>query len=362
MDWALTVLLNEVVNTRTKLDVLEYFHGNPHALETPSSISRRLHRPPEGLDAAMDRLASDGVLQPVRPQTGRETVYGYGPPEQTRQRLALLWAALRGPERVEVIAQVTQLDGDLRRQELADLRRLDNLKSRFISLVSHRLRTPVTVLKCLLDTLVLQPEVSADRRDRLVALAQKHCDDLIELIESLLTMSGMQSAGPLELELAPVPVAEVIEEAAERARVRTDDHEIRAEAGPAGAQAVMDRDKVATVLDDLLDNAIKFSPSGGRVTVSAREARDRVEVTVEDEGIGLPPAEIDRVFERFYQFDAGGEGTTAGVGLGLYLAREVINAHGGRIWIEHKSTPGLRVRFALPVGGPAAARQAGDSQ
>lgn len=362
MDPALTQLLNEVVNTRTKLNVLEYFRGNPRALETPGSMSRRLHRPPEGLDIAMDQLARTGALTRERSPTAREAVYAYAPTEQTRARLKLLWAALDGPERGEFMQQLIQRDGQVRAQELTDLRRLDDLKARFVSLVSHKLRTPLTVLKGLLDTLVLQPEMPAKRRAKLVGLAHQHCDDLIGLIESLLTLSGMQRAGSLELDLAPASLADVVEEAADRARLRAEGHEILvgpAEAGAILPQTVMDRDKIATVLDDLLDNALKFSPSGGRITVSGREVDGHVELTVDDEGVGLPPTEIDRVFERFYQFRAESEAPVPGAGLGLYLAREVINAHGGRIWIAHKSTPGLRVRFTLPVGGPAAARGQG---
>ncbi len=353
---ALTQLLNEVVNTRTKLNVLQYFRGNPRALETAGSMSGRLHRPPEGLDVAMDQLARAGAFRTARSGAARERVYAYAPTEQMRERLKLLWAALDGPNRDEFMQQLIQREGEVRWQEVADLRRLDDLKGRFVSLVSHKLRTPLTVLKGLLDTLVLEPEMPTERRARLVGLAHKHCDDLIGLIESLLTLAGMQRTAALELELAPVPLDEVLEEAADRARLRAEGHEILVELSGIPPQTVMDRDKIATILDDLLDNAVKFSPSGGRVTLSARESQDHVELTVDDEGIGLPAAEIDRVFERFYQFRAEGEASVTGAGLGLFLAREVINAHGGRIWIEHKSTPGLRVRLSLPVGGPAAAR------
>jgi len=361
MHAALVNLLDAVVNTRTKLDVLDYFRGNPAALDTPESISQRLHRAPEAVDAALEQLADAGVLQPTRPISRRQTVYAYAPSEELHAQLDLLWTALAGPERSEVLTHIMQRDIEIRTRELAELRRLDNLKNRFISLVSHKLRTPVTVLKGALDMLLIHPDMPEDKRVKLVELAGKHCTELIALLESLLTMAGLQSGRPLELALEPTSPAEVLEEAVARARARAENCEIVLELSPTPPSVVMDRDKIAMVVDDLLDNAMKFSPSGGHITVSAKEAEGELQVTVQDEGIGLPPAELHRVFERFYQYQAAGEQLPAGPGLGLYLARAVVTAHDGRIWIEDKNSPGLRVRFCLPLRGPNSTPEAADA-
>lgn len=361
MHAALVSLLDGVVNTRTKLDMLDYFHGNPAAVDTPESISQRLHRAPEAVDVALEQLADAGVLQRTRPTSRRQTVYAYAPPEELHEQLGLLRAALAGPERSEVLEHIMQRDIEVRTRELAEMRRLDDLKNRFTSLLSHKLRTPVTVLKGTLDMLLIHPDMPEEKRAKLVELAGKHCTELIALVESLLTMAGLQSGHPLELALQPTSPAEVLEEAVERVRPRAEECEIVLDLGSVPRQVVMDRDKIAMLMDDLLDNAVKFSPSGGRVTVSAQQTGGDVQVTVDDEGIGLPPAEADRVFERFYQFVATGEQVPRGVGLGLYLAREVVTAHGGRIWIENKSGPGLRVRFSLPLKGPSNTTEGGDA-
>jgi len=352
MDTALTHLLDHGVNTRTKLDVLEYYRGNPSALETPGSMSRRLHRAPALVDTAMAQLASARVLRPSRPNGGREAIYAFSPSRDARQCLELLWTALAGPERAEVLAHIMQRDVEVRAHEVADLQRLDDLKNRFIALVSHKLRTPVTVLKGALEMLLVQPDMPAAKRTKLLELADKHSGELIALIESLLALAGLQSGRPLELDLQPSSLAETIEEAVARLPDSEQEHQITTDLADLSGPVVMDRDKIAVVVDDLLDNARKFSPAGGLITISAAESQGYAQVTIDDEGIGLPAAEVDRVFERFYQFQAEGEGVIPGAGIGLYLAREVVNAHGGRIWIEKKSGPGLRVHFSLPVRGP----------
>ena len=116
-----------------------------------------------------------------------------------------------------------------------------------------------------------------------------------------------------------------------------------------------DRDRLAQIFINLVDNAVKYTPEGGRVTVSARPvAGGRVEVTVADTGIGIPPADLPRITERFYRVDRARSRELGGTGLGLAIVKHLVLAHGGELWIESEPGRGTTVRFTLPSSGPTA--------
>lgn len=233
-------------------------------------------------------------------------------------------------------------------QARADLlARSDELKSALLSAVSHDLRTPLTSIKAAATSL-LQPGVrwsSADRRDLLEAINEE-TDRLNRLVESLLDLSRVE-AGELRPNLDWFDLSEAIYRALDQTEqaLRALQVEVSIEDGlpPLRFDFLM----IGQVLVNLLENAAKYSPAGGRIAISASSQANTVEVGVEDEGIGIPAGEEERIFDKFYRVDAPHR--PIGSGIGLAICRGFVEAHGGRIWASRNAARGMTMRFTLPV-------------
>jgi signal transduction histidine kinase len=241
------------------------------------------------------------------------------------------------------------------------LRELDQLKSDFLGNVSHELRTPLAAIKGFVDNLldgVGGP--LADRPRHYLVRVRANTDRLSRMVSDLLDLTRIE-AGKIELSPArvavPDAVADVIETFRPVAQLR--EIELAADLGVC-ASIWADRDKVQQILGNLVANAIKFSPPGGRVTVrAAGEQPGTVRLEVRDTGPGIPPEERERVFDRFYQGRRLAEERPGGTGLGLTIARHLVELHGGRIWVDPGSGGGSVFVVLLPAAppvGPAAGR------
>ena len=229
-------------------------------------------------------------------------------------------------------------------------RQLDRLRTNFVSDVSHELRTPLTAIKGFVET--LQDGAADDLivRDRFLNTVATETERLIRLTNDLLLLTRAD-AGRLDLRLAPTDLVAVARRAAEvKAEVEVEVKvEVKAEV-EAEVEVWADADRVHQVLVNLIDNANKFTPAGGRVTICFGHTGEMVSCTVADTGPGIPADEIPHLFERFYRGDrarARAEGES-GAGLGLAIARAIVEAHGGRIWIESEPGQGTSVTFTLP--------------
>jgi len=347
--------IRDVVDSPAKLELVLFLHANPYALETARSLAQRLLRPAGQVEAALQDLTDAEVAQ-ARAADGTAPLFTYNPDGPYQHAIQELGDAYAGPEHGEILAAVLARSAARQEVELAELRRLSDLKTRFISVVSHELRTPATVVKGSLATLRARPDLPPGERDEVLTAAQTHCDRLILLIEDLLAAAGADTGRGRRLQMEAVPPSDLLAEAIEEAQGAGATHAVVADVVE-GLDAVWaDRPKVAKMLGDLLDNAVKFSPEGGQIRVAARSADRDVLFSVEDEGIGLDPDEAERVFERFYQVDSSETRRAGGVGLGLFLARRTVEAHGGRIWIETGRPRGLQVLFTLPACSSRTAR------
>ena len=233
-------------------------------------------------------------------------------------------------------------------------RQLDRLRTRFVSNVSHELRTPLTAIKGFVET--LRDGAAEDRatRERFLHTIDTETDRLIRLASELLLLARAD-AGRLDLKLEPTDLNLVAERAVAQLAVRASAKDLTvAVARTEGRSAAhADPDRIQQVLINLLDNAVKFTPSGGSIWVSIRETGHDALCTVSDTGPGIPRAEIPHLFERFYRGDrsrARGEGES-GAGLGLSIARSIVAAHGGRIWVASEPAAGTSVSFTLPLAG-----------
>ena len=216
----------------------------------------------------------------------------------------------------------------------AEKDRLETMQSSFISIVSHELQTPVAIIKAYAGTLA-RPDApwSRDTVTRVAHTIEEECDRLHRLITDLLDLSRIQ-AGRVAMSMGPVDLADLAETVAARSRPHAPEHTISTDFPPEFPIVRGDREKLGVALGNLLDNAIKYSPEGGPIVVGGRAEPGLVVVTVHDEGIGIASDERDRIFDRFHRVDTGLSRTTKGVGLGLYICKVIVEAHGGRIWVD----------------------------
>jgi PAS domain S-box-containing protein len=220
---------------------------------------------------------------------------------------------------------------------------VEQMKSDFVSTVSLELRTPLTSIYGFAQTLLREDVgfTEIERRTFLDFIARES-ERLTTIVDALLNAARID-AGDLAVSLEPTDIAEVVHDVVETAATSENGHLFVAavDGGPCRAQA--DPEKLRQVLDLLVSNAVKYSPDGGTVTISARRLPDAVEVAVEDEGVGIAPSERDRIFTKFYK--AGG---ARGTGLGLFIARGLVHEMGGHMWVESQEGEGSRFAFDLP--------------
>ncbi len=233
-------------------------------------------------------------------------------------------------------------------RDVTGLRELDRLKSAFIATASHELKTPLTSMSMGVAFLTnkLEGRVSGVEADILGAVSED-VDRLTDLVRDLLDLSKID-AGGLALALAPTPVADLVASAVRGVGLPayTAGVEVAADV-PGGLVALADAPRVQHVLTNLLANALRFTERGGHIAVSARLAGERVEITVADDGDGIPPDVQGRIFDRFVQ--APGAKAEGGSGLGLAICREIVEAHGGTIHVVSAPGQGAAFTFTLPA-------------
>jgi K+-sensing histidine kinase KdpD len=229
------------------------------------------------------------------------------------------------------------------------LRELDTMRTEFLANVSHELRTPLAVIKGSANSL-LQPDVIFDeqtRREFLVSI-DKDADTLTHLVDDLLMMSRLE-ADALQVNRKPRTVAEIFDAVKERLENLTVRHHLSISLPEAAPPVVADDVRIGEVLTNLVENAVKFSDENTRISINAQRAGNEIIISVIDEGIGIPPELQEKVFERFFQGNGHKTGRRKGTGLGLAICRGIIEAHGGKIWVESRSGKGAKFSFSLPV-------------
>ena len=242
-------------------------------------------------------------------------------------------------------------------RDITELRRLEAVRRDFVANVSHELRTPLTSIRALVETLeagaIDDPEVATDFMARIIA----EVDRLAQLVDELLDLARLE-AGRTQLSLERVGPEDLVRRALERMAPQSERANLTTEfVVEPGTPAIMaDRSRIDQVLLNLVHNAIKFTPSGGEVTVFAARAGDFVEFRVRDTGLGVSPDDMPRLFERFYKVDKARR--SHGTGLGLAIAKHIVQSHGGAIWAEPNPGRGTVFVFTLPIDGPVTADEA----
>jgi two-component system phosphate regulon sensor histidine kinase PhoR len=241
--------------------------------------------------------------------------------------------------------------------DVTELQRLSRARRDFVTNISHELRTPLASLRLLTDTLLNgalnEPDIAVD----LVSKIEAQLDTLNQLAQELLDLSLIES-GQMPLKLAAYPLRSIVQTQVDKLLPQAERKDLSLLVDiPEDLMVLADETMVGRVITNLIHNGIKFTESG-QVTISAQNingqttatdvAEDWVRISVEDTGIGIPPDEISRIFERFYKIDRARNRKQAGTGLGLAIAKHIVEAHGGRIWAESNGKTGTTFYFTLP--------------
>jgi two-component system, sensor histidine kinase and response regulator len=236
---------------------------------------------------------------------------------------------------------------------LAGLERLNELKSEFVSMVSHEFRTALVGIQgfseILRDETVRSEEVKGLATD-----INKDAQRLNRMIGEMLDLDRME-AGKIGLDPKPVDLNTLILEVVDRAQVQSERHRIRTDFDRALPIVSADSDRLVQVISNLLSNAVKYSPDGGEVTIATRSQDSLVHVSVQDHGIGIAPEFVDRLFGRYERFESNRTSKVVGTGLGLAISRQIVELHGGRIWVDSKVGAGSDFQFTLPIHATAPA-------
>ena len=232
-------------------------------------------------------------------------------------------------------------------RDITERKKMEQVKDEFISMVSHELKTPLTVIIGALST-AMDDRVPAEEARELLNDAVTHAGILANLVDNLLELSRQQS-GRLVLQTQPTDVREVTQNVLQKLKNKSSIHQlvdnIPRTLPPASAESI----RVERIIYNLVDNAIKYSPNGGKVKVSARQDGDYIVVGVSDQGPGIAPKDQAKLFQSFERLGAAVKGSIQGTGLGLRVCLILVEAHGGKIWVESEKGKGSTFLFTLPV-------------
>jgi two-component system phosphate regulon sensor histidine kinase PhoR len=234
--------------------------------------------------------------------------------------------------------------------DITDLRKLERVRRDFVANVSHEFRTPLTAIQGFSETLLAGAMNDPQNRERFLGIILEHARRLARLTEDLLMLSKMD-AERLELEIRRLPVEQLVSSCIETSQPRSIERDLRLSVnlGKNIPDIAGDRRRLTEVLQNLLDNAMQYTPAGGKIMVGAERKGQEVVITVADTGIGIPQADQPRIFERFYRVDVARSREVGGTGLGLSIAKHLMEAHGGRLWVESEVGNGSKFHFSVPI-------------
>ena len=343
--------LQEVESERTKLSTLflhmtdgvvafnqsgEVIHSNPAAEEMLGQAIPVGGAVTYG-DLFQDMVPLETVLTTDRDCLEIETVWG-------ERILLLLLAPFNREKQVGVLVVVHDVTQQVKNE---------TMRKEFVANVSHELRTPITNIRSYAETLAENPDLPPDTTASFLGVILSESDRMTHIVQDLLTLSRFDS-GHSELNLTTFPFAGLLEESCQAMRIEAQrrGHTLRLE-GTGGLPAIRaDRERISQVVMNVLSNAIKYAPDGGRIVLTAGCTPDRVWLEVADNGIGIPPEDRDRIFERFYRVDKARSRESGGTGLGLSIAQEIVRQHQGSLTLVDRPGPGTTLRLELKREGP----------
>ena len=236
--------------------------------------------------------------------------------------------------------------------DITEQRRLDDARREFVANVSHELRTPLTNIRSYTETLLdAAGDIPIDTEKQFLGVISSESERMARIVTDLLTLSKLDY-GRMELRMTRFSLADMLHNVANAMKLTAEDsgHELAVDTPDDLPKIVGDRERIEQVVVNILSNAVKYTPSGGHIRLSARElSGNRVRITVEDDGVGIPAADVPRLFERFYRVDKARSRAAGGTGLGLAIAKEIVEQHEGKIALASEYGKGTTVTITLPT-------------
>jgi two-component system phosphate regulon sensor histidine kinase PhoR len=235
--------------------------------------------------------------------------------------------------------------------DISKQKKLEGVRKDFVANVSHELRTPLSIIKGYIETLVDgHREMPLADREKFLLTIQRHTERLNSLLDDLLVLSRLESINPgLRRESTAFNdlIAGLIDDY--RGRPAASGHQLALSLDPAVGALLIDPLKITQVFENLVDNAIKYTPKGAQIELRTRLREHEVEVSVRDNGVGIPAQDLPHLFERFYRVDKGRSREKGGTGLGLSIVKHIVQLHGGRVWVDSVPGQGTTFFFSLPL-------------
>jgi two-component system phosphate regulon sensor histidine kinase PhoR len=234
--------------------------------------------------------------------------------------------------------------------DITELKKMDQVRRDFVANVSHELRTPLSILRGYIETLLDNPKPPEEELLRILRVMERHSNRLELLVEDLLTLAQLESGNP-DLQLGIVELSEFLRELVRdwEKKLTTKQISIAVDIQPKLSPIRVDRTRLQEALYNLLDNAVKYSRERSEIRVSARQSDHEIELSVNDQGIGIAKEDLPRIFERFYRADkARSPDKVRGTGLGLAIVKHIAQLHGGRVEAESELGRGTTIRVILP--------------
>lgn len=343
--------LQEVESERTKLSTLflhmtdgvvafnqsgEVIHSNPAAEEMLGQAIPVGGAVTYG-DLFQDMVPLETVLTTDRDCLEIETVWG-------ERILLLLLAPFNREKQVGVLVVVHDVTQQVKNE---------TMRKEFVANVSHELRTPITNIRSYAETLTENPDLPPETMESFLGVILSESDRMTHIVQDLLTLSRFDS-GHSPLHLAPFPFAALLEECRQAMGLEAQrrSHTLLLEGTEGLPEILADRERISQVIMNILSNAMKYTPDGGRIVMSAGATQNTVWLEVADNGIGIPPEDRERIFERFYRVDKARSRESGGTGLGLSIAQEIIRQHQGSLALVDRPGPGTTLRLELKREGP----------
>lgn len=335
MDESTIRFIHDYLDSRTKLEVALFLHRNRFTLESADGLARRIGRAAADIARDLQELAAARVVTVHSLNGSPETrLYGYTEDGLVAQEMQRVADACDGPERSAVLAHVLQAEGRRGNTRQAELASAESLKSQFLSLVSHELRTPLAAIKGYVELLQAHPNLDAEQRERFLDTVAHECDRLAGTLSNLLLAAEMEHAESWECLCQPIPLRPLLDRVVGEVARRYPEWRFHVDPVADCIQVLADEMGTELVIRNLLDNAAKFSRAGSTVRVWTEVSHRELLLHVGDEGVGISPDRLRSIFERFYQTEPCRTRRAHGAGLGLYLARRVMERMSGRIAVR----------------------------
>ena len=301
------------------------------------------------LDILFPEDSRQASMRPIQEALAGERWEGVEIPiiQKDRAPRILLWnsATIYAADGKTPVATIAQ------GQDITDRKQSEVLKDEFIGMVSHELKTPLTVVTGAINV-AMSDGIPEDERKSLLEDAAWGAESMADIVDNLLELSRWQSSR-LVLQSASLDIGQIVRSLVEVSSKKSSKHVVVADVHGALPAIRADRIRIERILDNLIDNAIKYSPGGGEVKVSAYQEGDQIAVSVRDQGVGISRADIEKLFQPFSRLETPVQGTAIkGIGLGLVVCLHLVEAHGGRIWVESEPGIGSTFYFTLPTKEP----------